>query len=73
MDSLLLTLDKIEGTNQPGAEDQYVRVVTPTWSLDNQVLDHAYAYQYANDPLADGFAEVQPDHQEGLVRWPGTS
>lgn len=66
---VLQTIDQIEGTNQPGQPDLYVRVAVETWDFDRQRLEQAYTYRYATDPTDDGFVMLRPD-ENGLVRWP---
>ena len=70
MAEVLAKIDQVEGTNQPGQEDLYVRVAIKTWSREGQPKDDAFAYRYATDPLADGFALLQPEGPDEWVRWP---
>jgi len=72
MPLVLETLDQIEGTNQVGEDDLYRRVVIESWNLKDQPLEKAYTYQYAVDPIADGFARLQPEDNQALVRWPAS-
>ena len=67
--SVLKTLDQIEGTNQPGQNDLYVRVSVETWAPDDQPLQQANVYHYARDPIGDGFVRLVPG-DDGFVRWP---
>ena len=63
------TLDEIEGTNQPGQQDLYVRIEVDTWDLTDQPLERANVYHYATDPTSDGFVRLKPG-DDGFVRWP---
>ncbi|TWT49083.1 AIG2-like family protein [Rubripirellula amarantea] len=67
---VLETLDKVEGTNQPGSPNLYNRVLVPVHLINDQsggstVL--AYAYFYASDPVRDGFARATCDD---FASWP---
>jgi gamma-glutamylcyclotransferase (GGCT)/AIG2-like uncharacterized protein YtfP len=71
MPGVLKRIDQVEGTNQPGHQDWYLRVTVATWSPDGRPLEDAFVYYYANDPVADGFALVQPKEPGSWVSWPG--
>jgi gamma-glutamylcyclotransferase (GGCT)/AIG2-like uncharacterized protein YtfP len=66
---VLETLDQIEGTNQPGQGDLYVRSEVDTWDLTDQPLESANVYHYATDPTSDGFTRLEPS-DDAFARWP---
>lgn len=68
-DRVIQTLDQIEGTNQPGRPDLYLRVHLQTWDLQGHSLGDAVGYRYATDPRQDGFILLDPA-EDGFVRWP---
>jgi gamma-glutamylcyclotransferase (GGCT)/AIG2-like uncharacterized protein YtfP len=70
MPGVLERIDQVEGTNQPGHADWYLRVTAQTWSLRGRSLENAFVYCYAGDPIADGFASVQPKGPNDWVSWP---
>ncbi|MGB1925175.1 MAG: gamma-glutamylcyclotransferase family protein [Rubripirellula sp.] len=60
MPSIVEALDRVEGTNQIGEPDLYVRKCVPTFSIENLSLGEAYCYFYASDPRVDGFHRILP-------------
>lgn len=69
IETVLKTLDQIEGTNQPGHDDLYQRVVVEIWTPDDHLIGQAWAYHYATDPRVDRFVRIEPG-QTGSVAWP---
>jgi gamma-glutamylcyclotransferase (GGCT)/AIG2-like uncharacterized protein YtfP len=72
MDRVLQTLDEVEGTNQPGRDDLYVRVQTDVFSLDDRPLATAWVYHYAVPPVRHGFRPITQKSTAGYVAWPET-
>ena len=70
MPAVLKALDRIEGTNQPGAADLYHRVLVEVFDTSGNALGHAHSYRYASDPIADGFVLIEPAAAETYVAWP---
>lgn len=70
MPEVLRVLDEIEGTNQPGYADLYVRVVVETFDQNGSPLGPANAYHYAGDPAGDGFIRITPESEGDGVSWP---
>ena len=66
---VITVLDQIEGTNQPGRADLYVRVQADTWDLQDRPLKIANVYHYACDPIDHGFVRLQPEGEQ-FVQWP---
>lgn len=73
MPSVLAALDRIEGTNQPGFDDLYDRVITQAYLTNGQRTQLAFTYHYATDPAADGFKLIQPQDDDAYVAWPAGS
>ncbi len=73
MPKVLETLDQVEGTNQPGEPDLYVRVVTAVTDAQSRSLGRAHTYLYATDPSLDGFRRIEPVSNSGDVVWPPKS
>lgn len=75
MDKVLAALDIIEGANQPGRPDLYVRREVDVWALSDDssqpstVPKRAWTYHYATDPHHDRFEAITPS-QDGYVGWP---
>jgi gamma-glutamylcyclotransferase (GGCT)/AIG2-like uncharacterized protein YtfP len=69
IETVLETLDQIEGTNQPGQDDLYRRVEVEVRTLQDTRLGNAWVYHYAGEPIRDGFSLVTPDPQR-CARWP---
>lgn len=63
------TLDQIEGTNQPGQDDLYIRREVETWDLQDHSLRIASVYHYAVDPTEHGFVRIKSDHRR-FAQWP---
>jgi len=70
MPVVLRKLDQIEGTNQPGEPNLYVRALVDVQDLSDQPLGQAYTYHYASDPCLDGFTPIEPTHKGQGVAWP---
>ena len=70
MPVVLHTLDQIEGTNQPGFDNLYQRVIVEIMSLDDHPLGRAYTYHYATDPESEGFERISPRIAGDYVAWP---
>jgi hypothetical protein len=62
-------LDQIEGTNQSARPNLYDRILIDTFDLLNQPLGNAWCFEYAIDPIIDGFKPVQPDPSDGFAQW----
>ncbi|MEM9586667.1 MAG: gamma-glutamylcyclotransferase family protein [Planctomycetota bacterium] len=71
-DEVLVALDRLEGTNQPGEVDLYQRQSVAANSLQGRLLGAAMTYWYANDPVQDGFRYVRPD-ANGYATWQAES
>ena len=67
---VLNALDQIEGTNQADVDDLYHRVIVEAFDISGNLLGTAYTYRYARDPLADGFALIEPSGENAYVAWP---
>lgn len=61
MPAVIKRLDQIEGTNQAGEPDLYVRKLVMTFSMDGITLGESYCYFYASDPESDGFERITLD------------
>ena len=72
MERVLRRLDEVEWTNQPGQPDLYHRVTIEVFDLDGRPFSTAYGYQYATNPLNDGFVLMVPKSTGGYVAWPDT-
>ncbi len=72
MDTVLKTLDEIEGTNQPGQPNLYDRVNVTAFDLDGKPLGISWGYYYSREPFLDGFAEIPSKSSEAFVQWPVT-
>jgi gamma-glutamylcyclotransferase (GGCT)/AIG2-like uncharacterized protein YtfP len=70
MERVLRRLDKVEWTNQPGQPDLYHRVIVDVFDADGNMMQSAYGYRYALDPLDDGFKLVVPKSEVDYVAWP---
>lgn len=71
MPTVMRVLDQIEGTNQPGNPDLYVRATLPTFDLDGSQIATAFAYHYAKSPQLDGFTKIKTaGDRPGFARWP---
>jgi gamma-glutamylcyclotransferase (GGCT)/AIG2-like uncharacterized protein YtfP len=70
MDEVVTTLDRIEGTNQPGQPDLYRRVVVDVFDESDQPLGRAFVYRYACDPTEHGFQPVRATPPDRRVGWP---
>lgn len=66
METVLLALDQIECTNQPGLPDLYRRVVSPA-HCNNEIV-RAFTYLYATSPADDGFERIDAG-ADGFVSW----
>ncbi len=69
MRQVLEILDQVEGTNQPGEPDLYLRVAVKATDAQGLLLGNAYTYLYATDPLLDGFHAITPDREGDDVAW----
>lgn len=67
--SVIERLDKIEGTNQPGEPDLYLREIVDVWDGDDQPIGKAYSYFYRTDPLVDGFEQIVAEKDDSTVSW----
>ena len=80
IDEILVVLDQIEGTDQPGSANLYDRVVTEVYRLETGVADPAdaerigiaWGYHYSMPPERDGFVCVVAGEMS-FVRWPVSS
>lgn len=70
MPAVFRVLDQIEGFNQPGQPDLYVRVEVATYGMDDRPIAQASTYLYAVDPTIDGFRRMSRRDGEDFVRWP---
>ncbi len=68
MTRVLDRLDEIEGTNQPGQPDLYLRVQIDVLLFGSDKPISAWTYHYASDPSLDGF-ELLVSNGDG-VQWP---
>lgn len=67
METVMRVLDHIEGTNQEGRPDLYVRAIVEAFDRDGNSIASANAYHYGTDPLLDGFHRIKADV---YVQWP---
>lgn len=66
VEKVIQALDRLEGTNQPGQDDLYRRVVSAAYNLEHQRMTEAYLYLYEADPSQDGFTRAVGT----AVSWP---
>lgn len=66
---VITTLDRVEGTNQPGQPDLFRRDLISVFDFGDELVGQAFVYLYDSRPESDGFTKVVGDS----IEWPNFS